>query len=221
MPKTQPWFETLADSAYALGAAACEAQRAARTAELARDAYSLDRLRPVDGYVRLDGRDASMPFRPHDAVLFTVGDVLSEQANKLRALYNQAATGYAYGTAWAILRVLDGDHPDAVALGRTQEGYYVIPGELCPVPPLMPALQGWNDYPKFVAAHARMAICEEAGLFAEYLDEQDPLSEQDAAAFHEALDTASGTADAAVEFGHLAQSALHFALLKPRAEHHR
>ncbi|MDW6061371.1 hypothetical protein SAZ11_29320 [Streptomyces sp. FXJ1.4098] len=123
MTRPMPWFETLTDSVYALGAAAREAQRAARTAELAREAYDLDRLRPVDGEVRLDGRAlGGVPFRPHDAVLFTIGKALMEQANKLRTLYTQAAKGYAYGTAWAILRVLEGQQPDAVQLGRNNDG---------------------------------------------------------------------------------------------------
>lgn len=166
MTNPMPWFETLTDSVYALGAAAREAQRAARTAELAREAYDLDRLRPVDGEVRLDGRDpSSVPFRPHDAALFTIGDALMEQANKLRTLYTQAAEGYAYGTAWA--------------------------------------------------------ICEDAGLFAEYLDERPQLSDHEAGELHEAIDTATGAPDAAYAYGQLAESALHFALLEPRAQHAR
>ncbi|MFI1334331.1 hypothetical protein ACH4U7_30335 [Streptomyces sp. NPDC020845] len=222
MTRPMPWFETLADSVYALGAAAREAQRAARTAELAREAYDLDRLRPVDGEVRLDGRDpGGVPFRPHDAALFTIGKALMEQANKLRTLYTQTAEGYAYGTAWAILRVLDGQQPDAVQLGRSREGFYVIPGELSPIPPLMPGLERWNDYKKFVQAHARWAICEDAGLFAEYLDERRPLSDHEAGELHEAIDTATGAPDAAYAYGQLAESALHFALLEPRAQHAR
>ncbi|WP_406302126.1 hypothetical protein OHA61_06200 [Streptomyces sp. NBC_00885] len=212
MTTTPVWFESLTDSVYALGAAVREAQRAARAAELARDSYDLDRLRPVDGQVRIDGRDpGGVPFRPHDDALFAIGDVHREQAGKLRSLYMQSAMGYAYGTAWAILRVLDGQQPDAVQLGRTAEGNYVIPGELCPVPPLMPGLQRWNDYPKFVQAHTRWLICEEAALFAEYLDDQRQLSDHEAGELHEALDTATGVPDAAYAYGLLAESALRVA----------
>ena len=162
-----------------------------------------------------------VPFRPHDAAMFTIGDVLMDQAHKLRKLYSQAAEGYAYGTAWAILRVLEGQQPDAVQLGRSREGFYVVPGELSPIPPLMPGLERWNGYNKLVHAHARWAICEEAGLFAEYLDEQPQLSDHEAGELHEAIDTATGVPDAAYAYGQLAESALRFALLEPRAQHAR
>jgi hypothetical protein len=222
MTATPVWFESLADSVYALGAAAREAQRAARAAELARDSYDLDRLRPVDGHIRFDGRpDSTVPFRPHDNVLFAIGDTLSEQANKLRTLYAQAALGYAYGTAWAITSVLDGQQPDAVRLGRTLKGFYIIPGELCPAPPLMPGLERWNDYPKFVQARVALLLCEEAGIFADCLDEQPCLSDHEVGELHEAIDTASSLPDAAAAYGQLAESALHFALLEPKAQHAR
>ncbi|MEU8870276.1 hypothetical protein AB0D24_03775 [Streptomyces javensis] len=222
MTSPMPWFESLTDSVYALGAAAREAQRAARTAELARDAYDLDRLRPVDGRIRIDGRGSqAVPFRPHFRALLTIGDILTDQANQLRRLYTQAADGYAYGTAWAILRVLDGQQPDAVHLGRSPEGFYIIPGELCPIPSLMPGLERWSGYEEFVQTHAQWAICEEAGLYAEHLDEQPKLSDHEAGELHKALDTATGTPDAAYAYGQLAESALHFALLGPRAQHVR
>ncbi|MDW6061341.1 hypothetical protein SAZ11_29155 [Streptomyces sp. FXJ1.4098] len=222
MTRPMPWFETLTDSVYALGAAAREAQRAARTAELAREAYDLDRLRPVDGEVRLDGRAlGGVPFRPHDAVLFTIGKALMEQANKLRTLYTQAAKGYAYGTAWAILRVLEGQQPDAVQLGRNNDGGYVVPAGACPAPVLMPGLERWSGYKQFVQVHARWAICEEADVHAAYLDAQPQLSDHEAGELHEAIDTATGAPDAAYAYGQLAESALHFALLEPRSQHAR
>ncbi|MEV3993225.1 hypothetical protein AB0J57_30400 [Streptomyces sp. NPDC049837] len=222
MTTTRVWFESLTDSVFALGAAAREAQRAARAAEIARDAYDLDRLRPVDGELRIDGRaPGGVPFRPHDDALFRIGDIHREQANKLRNLYVQAALGYACGTSWATLRVLDGDQPDAVRLGRTQEGSYAISGELCPVPPLMPGLKRWSGYTKFIQAHSRWALCEEAGLYAEYLDEQPQLTDHETGELHEAIDAATGLPDAAYAYGVLAEAALHFALLEPRAQQAR
>jgi hypothetical protein len=208
---TTPWFESLADSVYALGAAAREAQRAYRAAEIAQQHYDLDRLRPIDGEVALDDRvPSTIPFRPHDDALFRIGNTLQEQTNALRRLYAQTADAYAYGTTWAILRVLDGHQPATVSLGRTSEGYSIIPGELCPVP-LMPRLERWNNYPKFVHARAQMLRCEEAGNYADYLDEQPHLSDHQAGEFHDALDTASNLPDAAYAYGVLAESALRVA----------
>ncbi|WP_328632797.1 hypothetical protein [Streptomyces sp. NBC_00356] len=218
MPKTEPWFESLTDSAFALGAAARETRAAARAAELADAAYDLDRLRPVDGELHLDNRPAgSVPFRPHDAALFAIGGALMTHAHKMQRLYAYAALGYAFGTAWATLRVLEGGQPPAVRLGRSEEGAYFVPGELCPVPPLMPQLERWCDYPKLLAARAKWAHCEEAGDFAEYLDEEPHLSDHDAGQFYIALDTAAGSPDAAYAYGQLAERGLRFALLAARA----
>ncbi|MGR3939406.1 hypothetical protein [Streptomyces sp. BRA346] len=220
MNATPVWFESLTDSVYALGAAAREAQHAARTADLACDAYDLDRLRPSDGRVGTDDRGAqAVSFRPHFRALLTIGDALMEQTRKMRTLYAQTAMGYAYGTAWAILRVLEGQQPDAVQLSRNNDGGYIIPGELCPIPSLMPGLERWTGYKQLVQAHAQWALCEEAGMFAEYLDEQPQLSDHEAGELHKALDTATGEPDAAYAYGQLAESALHFALLEPRAQH--
>ncbi|WP_406508423.1 hypothetical protein [Streptomyces sp. NBC_00212] len=220
--KTSPaWFESLSDSVYALGAAAREAQHASRTAEVARDSYDLNRLRPVDGRVQVDDRPDTMPFLPHDQALFAIGDIFSEQADRLRSLYVHAAIGYAYGSIWAILRVLDGQHPDAVQLGRTSEGFYLIPGGLHRDPSTMTGLKHWNHYPQFIAAHARMLLSESAGMHADCLSDQPHLTDREASELHQALDSAASLPEATYAFGVLAESALHFALLEPRAQHAR
>lgn len=215
MPKSQPWFKSLPDSVFALGAAARETRAAARAAELADAAYDLDRLRPIDGELHLDNRPASsVPFRPHDAALFDIGGALMTHAHKMQRLYVYAVLGYAYGTAWAILRVLEGEQPPAVQLGRSDEGAYYVPGEVCPVPPLMPQLERWNDYPKLVAAREEWARCEEAGLIADGLDAEEHLSDHEAGRMYVAVDMAEGAPDAAYAYGQLAESGLRFALLK-------
>lgn len=220
MPTTPVWFDSLTDSVYALGAAAREAQRAARTAELARDSYDPDRIRLLDAEVDVDGRTpGAPPFRPHDAAVFTIGDVLSKSAGVLRELYLNTALAYGYGTTWAILRVLDGGQPAAVRLRRTQDGHYALPAELCPVPRAMPALERWSGYTKFEQARTRLLDCEEAGDVVDYLDAQSYLSEPDATDLHAALDVVAGQANAAYSYGVLAESALHFALLEPKAQH--
>ncbi|MFF4210710.1 hypothetical protein ACFYZE_15410 [Streptomyces sp. NPDC001796] len=220
MKTTLAWFDSLTDSVFALGAAAREAQRAARAAELERDAYSPDRIRLLDAAVHVDGRDpGSVPFRPHDAAVFAIGDTLSKTARALRELYLNTALAYGYGTAWAILRVLDGQQPAAVHLRRTVDGHYMLPAELCPVPPAMPALERWNGYATFERARLHLVECDAAGMHADFLGDQSELSDHEAAELHTALDVAAGEADAAYAYGVRAESALHFALLEPKAQH--
>ncbi|MFD8301495.1 hypothetical protein ACFV29_03915 [Streptomyces sp. NPDC059690] len=222
MKTTPVWFDSLTDSVYALGAAAREAQRAARAAELERDAYSPDRIRLLDAEVHVDGRaPGSVPFRPHDAAVFTIGDTIGKAVRVLRGLYVNTALAYGYGTAWAILRVLDGQQPAAVSLRRSADGHCMLPPDLCPVLPAMPALQRWNDYVRFEQARLRLVECDSAGCHAEFLDCQAELSDHEAAELHAALDVAAGEADAAYAYGVLAESALHFALLEPKAQHAR
>ncbi|TGA85302.1 hypothetical protein, partial [Streptomyces palmae] len=133
MPTNYPWFESLTDSVFALGAAAREAQAAYRAAVLSCDAMDLDRLRPVDGEIAIPGRaPSSVPVRPHDHVLYRIQDIHRTHRDELETLYSRAAQEYAYGTAWAIVRVLDGHQPTAVELKRTRDGF-TIPTELAPV----------------------------------------------------------------------------------------
>ncbi|CAM5662298.1 hypothetical protein [Streptomyces purpurascens] len=222
MKATPVWFNSLTDSVFALGAAAREARRAARTAQLTREQYDPDRVRLLDAEVHVDGSTSGgAPFRPHDAAVFTIGDTLSKTATVLSALYTNTALAYAYGTAWAILRVLDGEQPAAVQLGRTRDGHYILPRELCPVPPVMPGLERWNDHTKFEQARRHLAECDAAGMHADLLDEQPELSDHEAAELHAALDVAAGFPDAAYTYGELAESAMHFALLGPKAQHAR
>ncbi|MEV6669944.1 hypothetical protein [Streptomyces sp. NPDC051162] len=215
------WFESLTDSAFALGAAAREAQRAYRSAQLTTDHYDLDRLKSVDGELVIAGRSMLSPsFRPHHHALFVIGDTLREQEDKLRALYWQTSIAYAYGTARAILQVLDGQQPAAVELERTRDGY-AIPQELCPVPPAIEGLARWVGAEKFERARQVLERCDFAGDFADHLHAQDYISDHEAGELHQALDTASGLPDAAYAYGELAESALHFALLEPRTQHAR
>lgn len=222
MTATRTWFDSLTDSAYALGAAARETRRAAQSARLAREQYEPGRIRLLDAAVHTGGQvPGAPPFRPHDAAVFAIGDTLSQAANQLSRLYTNTATAYAYGTAHAILRVLDGQQPAAVQLERTPDGHYILPRELCPAPPAMPALQRWNGYRGFEQARARLTECDAAGMHADFLDDQPHLSDHEAAELHAALDIAAGYADAAYAYGERAESALHFALLEPKSHHTR
>ncbi|TQE20017.1 hypothetical protein [Streptomyces ipomoeae] len=217
---TRTWFDSLTGSVYALGAAAREAQLAARTAHLTCEQYEPHRIRLSDAEVHLDDHAVgATPLRPHAVAVSTIGDTLSKTATVLDALYTNTALAYAYGTAWAILRVLKGEQPHAVRLGRTRDGHYILPRELCPVPPAMPSLERWNEYTKFERARLHLVECDTAGMHADFLGEQPHLSDHEIEELHTALDVAAGYPDAAYTYGELAESALHFALLEPKAQH--
>ncbi|MFI8256963.1 hypothetical protein [Streptomyces filamentosus] len=215
--KTLPWFETLTDSAYALGAAAREARTALQAAEAAVAQYDLDRVRLLDGEVTVPGLFS--PTRPHDRAVMGIGKTLQECRNRMEHLYTDAALSYAYGTAWAILRVLDGQEPPCVELGLTAEGHLTIPSELAPIPPVIAGLNRWCDNAKFDKARQRWRECDSAGEYASALADQEYLADHEANEMHQALDVTQGEADAAYAYGVLAESALHYALLGARARH--
>ncbi|MFF9339293.1 hypothetical protein ACF1CG_05910 [Streptomyces sp. NPDC014773] len=213
---TLPWFETLTDSAYALGAAA----RETRTAHQAAAAqYDLDRVRLLDGEITVPGRLS--PSRPHDRAVMGIGQGLQKCRDRMERLHTDAALGYAYGTAWAILRVLDGQEPPRIELGLTAEGHLTIPAELAPIPPAIEGLDRWCDNAKFAKARQRWWECDSAGEYADSLADRDYLADHEAYEMDQAYGEARGLADAAYAYGVLAESALHYALLGPRARHTR
>ncbi|MFI8398731.1 hypothetical protein ACIGG5_00575 [Streptomyces sp. NPDC085463] len=217
--KTLPWFETLTDSVFALGAAARETRTALQAAQAAVAQYDLDRVRLLDGGITVPG--LFTPTRPHDRAVMGIGKALQECRDRMERLATDAALSYAYGTAWAILRVLDGQEPPRVELGLTAEGHLTIPAELAPIPPTIAGLDRWCDNAKFEKARQQWWECDSAGEYASALAEQEYLADHEASEMHQALDVAQGEADAAYAYGVLAESALHFALLGARARHNR
>ncbi|MGY3335941.1 hypothetical protein ACVW0K_002040 [Streptomyces filamentosus] len=214
---TLPWFETLTDSVFALGAAARETRTAHRAAQAAVAQYDLDRVRLLDGEITVPGRFS--PSRPHDRAVMGIGKALQKGRDRMERLYTDAALSYAYGTAWAILRVLDGQEPPRVELGLTAEGGLSIPAELAPIPPVITSLERWCDSAKFDKARERWWECDSAGEYADSLSDQDYLADHEATEMHQAYAEARGLADAAYAYGVLAESALHFALLGARARY--
>ncbi|MFD5734363.1 hypothetical protein ACFWIY_16205 [Streptomyces sioyaensis] len=215
--KTLPWFESLTDSVFALGASAREAQRAHQAAQVSTAHYDLDRLQFINGEISIPGRPS--PVRPHDRALMAIGDSHDQHERRMAVLYGNAALGYAYGTAWAILRVLDGQEPPRVELKWLSDGCFVIPHELAPVPPEIKGLSRWVNNPKFEHARQRLMRCDQAGDYADHLSERAYLADHEASDMHDALDDAAGLPDAAYAYGVLAESALRFALLGARATH--
>ncbi|MDX3536960.1 hypothetical protein PV721_21805 [Streptomyces sp. MB09-01] len=213
---TVPWFETLTDSVSALGAAARETRTAHRAAEAAGAQYNLDRLRLLDGAITVPGRSSGVPDRPHDRALFTIGRSHSEHERRMADLYEDAAAAYAYGAAWAIQRVLDGQEPPLVVLGRTSDGRTVIPDEVFPYPPAFKGLDGWSDHARFEWARAEL---ERLGYLWAHVHD---LDEPDIPDTFDLLDTTENLEafpDAAFAFGQIAESALTFALLDHRHPH--
>ncbi|MFJ3769485.1 hypothetical protein ACIPQJ_30410 [Streptomyces sp. NPDC090082] len=216
--KPLPWFESLTDSAFALGAAGRETRTAHQAAQVAVAQYDLDRVRLLDGTVTIPG-PPSFPVRPHDRAVMGIGKALQECRDRMERLYTDAALSYAYGTAWAILRVLDGQEPPRVELGLTAEGHLTIPSDLAPIPPVIKGLDRWRDNARFEKARERWWQCDSAGEYATALDEQDYLADHEATEMHQAYDEARGLADAAYAYSVLAESALRFSLLGARIPH--
>ncbi|MFF7438698.1 hypothetical protein [Streptomyces sp. NPDC008122] len=212
-----PWFESLTDSAFALGAAARETRTAHQAAQAATAQYDLDRVRLLDGEITVPG--LFTPPRPHDRAVMGIGKALQQCGDQMESLYTDAALSYAYGTAWAILRVLDGQEPPRVELSHTAEGDLIIPRGLAPVPPQIAGLERWRDNPKFEQARKRWESCDYAGEYASALADEEYLSDHGAYEMHEAYGEARGITDAAYAYGVLAESALRYALLGPRARH--
>ncbi|KOU72541.1 hypothetical protein ADK61_26790 [Streptomyces sp. XY66] len=215
---TRPWFETLTDSVTALGAAAREARTAHRAAQAAGAQYNLDRLRLLDGAITVPGRSSGMPDRPHDRALFTIGHSHGEHEHRMADLYEDAAAAYAYGTAWAIQRVLDGQQPPLVVLGRTSDGRTIIPGEVFPYPSAFKGLDGWSGHAGFERARGELERLGDLWACVHGLDEPDIPDTFDLLDTTEKLEAFP---DAAFAFGRIAESALTFALLDHRHPHRR
>ncbi|MFD7978818.1 hypothetical protein [Streptomyces sp. NPDC059071] len=215
--KSLPWFESLTDSVFALGAAARETRTAHQAAQAATAQYDLDRVRLLDAEVAVTGKRSLS--RPHDQAVMRIGDALRECENRMASLYDRAAASYAYGTAWAILRVLDGQEPPHAEVGWTNDGSLAIPRELCPIPPQIEGLERWRDNARFEKARQLWWDCDSAGEFASALADEGYLDDHQAYEMHEAFAEARGMADAAYAYGVLAESALRYALLGARARH--
>ncbi|MFE7411468.1 hypothetical protein [Streptomyces laurentii] len=217
--KPLPWFETLTDSAYALGAAAREARTAHQAAQAAAAQYDLDRVRLLDGEITVPG--LFTPPRPHDRAVMGIGKALQECRDRMERLYADAALSYAYGTAWAIQQVLDGQEPPRVELGWTPEGHLILPTGLVPVPPEFDGLERWCDHGRFEQARKRWEACDYAKEYADELAGQEYLADHEASEMHQAYGDARGLTDAAYAYGVLAESALRYALLGARTRARR
>ncbi|MFD4915942.1 hypothetical protein ACFWNR_22305 [Streptomyces virginiae] len=215
---TMPWFETLTDSVAALGAAAQEARAARRAAQAAGTQVKFDRLRHVVGSIADPCRPTAAPDRPHDqALLAIVASHLAHESH-MAELYDDAAAAYAFGATWALLRVLDGQQPPLVELGRQADGRTAIPDELFPVPPAFKGLDAWDGLQQFEQARAELDRVGDLWAYVRGLDQPDIPDTFDPGDVNEKLAAAP---DAAFAYGRIAESALTFALLDHRHPHRR
>ncbi|MFD9617863.1 hypothetical protein ACFWB2_11365 [Streptomyces virginiae] len=212
---TLPWFETLTDSVAALGAAAREARIAHRAAGAQ---YNLNRLRPVDGAITDPCQPSAVPDRPHDRALLAIVAAHLAHESRMAELYDDAAAAYAYGAAWALLRVLDGQQPQVVELSLQADGRTEIPDELFPVPPAFEGLDAWDGLQQFEQARAELERVGDLWAYVRGLDLPDIPDTFDPGDVNEKLAAAP---DAAFAYGRLAESALAFALLDHRHPHRR
>jgi hypothetical protein len=214
MPKpTAPWFHSLTESVYALGAAAREyrtANQAARTAS-----WHIDPLRllPVDGTVSVVDRDY---IRPHDDAVWKIGDLYSELGSRTKKLYENAALAYAYGTTAVLVSVLKGERPSHIELGRG-DGLYVLPP--IPLPDLSEELGNWRDSQGLSALRQNVAERECAVAAVNDLLSCEDLADYESADMTHASEVAAGLADSAYAYGEQAESALHFALIASNPNH--
>ncbi|WUH92313.1 hypothetical protein OG900_20850 [Streptomyces sp. NBC_00433] len=124
MPDTaQAWHLSLTASVYALGAAARELRAAHQHAQLTARATDPARIMPVPGHVTTPGAE---PVRPHDEALWQLSDLYMVLEHHTAELYENAALGYAHGTATALRAVLRNDRPRHVDLPRDRNGHYVL-----------------------------------------------------------------------------------------------
>lgn len=126
---TAEWHLTLTDSVYALGAAARELRAAHQHAHLTARTADPARLIPVTGLLTVPGAE---PVRPHDEALWQLADLYAVLEHHTRELYENAALGYAYGTAYALTAVLRSEHPRHTELSRDRAGRYVRSAEGLP-----------------------------------------------------------------------------------------
>ena len=200
MPDTTPnitpaWHLSLTDSVFALGAAARELRTAHQHARHAAFTADPARIVPVAGLLALDGAD---PVRPHDEALWQLSDLYMVLEHHTHELYENAALGYAHGSAAAVTAVLRSERPRHVHLPRDRGGNYTLTA--ADLPDLGPSLTVQASAHDLTDLRTQLVECERA---------QDTEQADTDAEFSTAL------ADTAYAYGQCAERALghliHFA----------
>ena len=123
------WHHELTDSVNALGAATRELHAAHSHSRHAVWSADPGRIAPATGLLAIPGAE---PVHPHDEALWLLNDLYTVLEHHTHELYENAALGYAYGTAAALTAVLRNEHPRHVELPRDAHGRYVYPAQGLP-----------------------------------------------------------------------------------------
>ncbi|WP_328914647.1 MULTISPECIES: hypothetical protein [unclassified Streptomyces] len=154
----QHWHVTLLDSVRALGAAAEELRAAHQHARHTARAADPARIIPVPGLLTVPG---SEPVRPHDEALWQLSDLYMVLEHHTRDLYENAALGYAHGTATAITAVLRSEHPHRAELTRDRNGTYPLAAQ--DLPDLGQSLSAAAGARELARLHDQLAAYAQAG----------------------------------------------------------
>lgn len=203
------WRNSLEDSITALRLAVEEYRAALQLAGAGQRAVDADRIRLADGRVSAMSHTRPLiPSRPHDSAVVTIGRLYGTLILDLRDGYRQAALLYAYGAAWALRQILDGETPTLVEVLHDPAGQPIVE----PRPRLDDlTLTRWTERGQFLAAERALVECERALDAGDELAERSYLADHEAADMHRAWDAASGLADAAYAYGMAAERAVQFA----------
>ncbi|MFJ6298575.1 hypothetical protein ACIQJX_35140 [Streptomyces griseoviridis] len=218
-PANAPWFEHLTDSVRALGEAAREWQLADRQAALLETHVDFLRRNPHEGRISVHGPATtgpqSKPARrtPHERALSDLQKTYMEHRFTTRSRYEHAARLFASGAAWAIAHVQAGETPDRV-LFRQDRDYRPVPGAY-----EVTGLDRYAGADALEAAYERLLFMDHAAEYAEDIAGRDEVSEHEAGEMFTAGQVARDLPDAAIGYGLLAEQALQFVLLGPKAAH--
>ncbi len=190
MPDITPeWHLTLLESVHALGAASRELRDAHQHARHTGRTADPARVIPVPGLIAVPG---GQPVRPHDEALWQLSDLYLVLEHHTRDLYENAALGYAHGTATAIAAVLRSERPRHVQLPRDRGGNYPVTAD--DLPDLSDSLTTEAGARDLADLRTRLIAYERA---------QDSEEAEAETEFSTAL------ADAAYAYGERAERALH------------
>lgn len=216
-----PWFEHLIDSVRALGESAREWQLADESARLLEAGVQMERRNLHEGKIVVQGPAGrgwdSNPRRkgPHEHAVMDLQKIYMEHRFVTRRNYEHAALLFASGAARAIAQVQSGEQPERVRFHLDAHHTPVIGGYK------IGDLDNYVDAQKIAAAYEQVLSMDEAGEYAEDLAGRDYVADHEASEMFRSSVYAQGLPAAAYAYGQLAEGALRFVLLGPKAAYRK